>query len=134
VPPRLPAIEARVRGSAALLRGALAARGMELCDPGTDLCGIVTFRAPGEAPEATHTRLAAQGINTSVSPASYARLDLGPRGLDSGLRVSVHYYNTEGEVARFVAALWLQKPSARTGAFSAAQHRGSGFRPGPAPP
>ena len=90
---------------AASLRGALAARGMELCDPGTDLCGIVTFHLPGEAPEATHSRLAAQGINTAVSPASYARLDMGPRGLDSVLRVPVHFYKTEELVAKFVAAL-----------------------------
>ena len=41
----------------------------------------------------------------SVSTASYARLDLEPRGLASVVRASVHAYNTEDEIDRFCAAL-----------------------------
>ncbi|MFN0116575.1 MAG: aminotransferase class V-fold PLP-dependent enzyme [Paracoccaceae bacterium] len=102
----LPAIEARVAALAALLRDRLAdTRGITVHDLGTRKCGIVTFRSSRETPEAMTPRLAAMGINTSVSPATYAQRDLGARGLTSLVRASVHYYNTEAEVDRFVAAL-----------------------------
>lgn len=102
----LPAIAARVSGLAATLRGALAALpGIAVHDLGARQCGIVTFRSGRETPEALAARLGAQGINVSVAPASYALLDLGARGLPSVVRASVHCYNTEAEIERFVAAV-----------------------------
>jgi cysteine desulfurase / selenocysteine lyase len=102
----LPAIEARVSSLAASLRDALAAvPGITVHDPGARKCGIVTLLSEREAPEAMLPRLRAMGINTSVTPATYAQLDLKPRGISSLLRASVHCYNTEDEIARFCAAV-----------------------------
>ena len=49
--------------------------------------------------------LRAMQINVSVSALPSARLDLGERGLQSLLRASVHYFNTENEVNRFARAV-----------------------------
>lgn len=70
-------------------------------DLGEKKCGIVTFTYDGIAAEIISQKLRQKGINTSVSLAEYARLDLEERGLTSLLRASVHYYNTEEEVTRF---------------------------------
>jgi len=102
----LPAIEARVSALADTLRTALAAvSGVTLHDLGARKCGIVTFRSDRETPKAMHQRLGTMAMNCSVSPVTYAQLDLGARGLPALIRASVHYYNTEQEVARFVRAV-----------------------------
>jgi selenocysteine lyase/cysteine desulfurase len=44
-------------------------------------------------------------INVSVSPQSSTRLDAEARALPDLVRASVHYYNTETEIDRFIAAL-----------------------------
>ena len=46
-----------------------------------------------------------QGINVSVSTQFSSRLDLKGRGLKDVMRASVHVYNTEQELDRFVTAL-----------------------------
>jgi len=74
-------------------------------DEGKQHCGIVTFQVKGEAPNETAARLAARSMNVSVSIRSYAQLDFGARGIDALTRASVHYFNTEGEVDRFVMAV-----------------------------
>lgn len=102
----MAAIEARVIGLAAQLRTALAGLpGVTVRDLGQRKSGIVTFTKAGETSEALHDRLQAKGFNTSVSTAASARLDFGRRGIDSVLRASVHYYNTEEEIVRFAAAV-----------------------------
>jgi len=40
-----------------------------------------------------------------VSQATSTQLDMHGRGLDALVRTGIHYYNTEDEVARFLAAL-----------------------------
>jgi len=98
----LAAIESRVKGLATLLRSQLAEiRGVTVHDRGAEKSGIVTFTVEGEAPTATHRRLRASKMNCSVSSARYARLDMDDRGLTELVRASVHYYNTEEEIARF---------------------------------
>ena len=82
-----------------------AIKGVNVTDLGVDKSAIVTFEKPGIDPEHIKTQLRHQQINVSVSPATYARLDLGARGLVSVVRASIHYYNTEDEIAQFVAAI-----------------------------
>ena len=102
----MPAIEARVTALAARLRAGLSGlKGVQVQDLGLRRSGIVTLTVQGQDADDLKARLAAEGINTSVSPNTYARLDFDARGLTKALRASVHYYNTEAEVDRFVARI-----------------------------
>jgi len=74
-------------------------------DLGKQKCGIVTFTIEGKKAETISQELRQKKINTSVSLAEYARLDLEERGLNSLVRASVHYYNTEEEIEMFCQEL-----------------------------
>ena len=74
-------------------------------DRGVTQCGIVTFTVEGHEPEDIQRQLAASNINVSVAVRSSAVLDMDARKLNSMIRASVHYYNTEEEVERFIQAL-----------------------------
>jgi cysteine desulfurase / selenocysteine lyase len=102
----IDAIQNRTATLAQTLREALTlVPGVTVRDQGQQKCGIVTFTKDGIAPETIYTTLREAMINVSVTPLTYARLDLGPRGLTGVVRASVHYYNDEGEVDRFIGAL-----------------------------
>jgi cysteine desulfurase / selenocysteine lyase len=78
---------------------------VSLRDLGQVRCGIVTFTVNGWEAKEIQMRMRQANINVSVSVQEYARLDLEARGLPSVVRASVHYYNTEAEVARFCEVL-----------------------------
>lgn len=102
----IDAIGARATDLGASLRSGLAQiSGVEVHDLGSQKCGIVTFRREGETPQALTERLRAAKINVSVSGAGSAMLDLPQRGLDAVVRASVHYFNTDAEIARFCEAV-----------------------------
>jgi selenocysteine lyase/cysteine desulfurase len=79
--------------------------GVTVRDQGERRCGIVGFTVEGREAEAVEQALGARGINVSVSTAASTRLDMEARALPALVRASVHYYNSEDEVVRFVDAL-----------------------------
>ena len=100
------AIAARVVGLAASLREQLAdVPGVALHDRGVERCGLVTFTIDGVDVYELAASLRAQAINISVSTIDFARYDFEARGLEAVARASVHYYNTEDELARLVDAV-----------------------------
>ncbi|WP_437608943.1 aminotransferase class V-fold PLP-dependent enzyme [Sorangium sp. So ce834] len=102
----LPAIRDRVCALAERLRARLAELpGVAVRDLGEQRCGIVTFTRDGEDAAAVKARLGAQAIHVSVSTAAGALLDFEARGIPDLVRASVHYYNDESEIDRFVAAV-----------------------------
>ncbi len=102
----LDAIEERVTALSASLRERLGEiPRVTVHDLGARKCGIVTLTVAGIPPEEVQRRLAAERMNTSVTSIGATRLDMERRGLESLLRASVHYYNTQDEVERFAAAV-----------------------------
>ena len=74
-------------------------------DLGVRKCGIVTFSIEGVDPFDFRDWAFRRNISTSISTVEHARLDLGRRGLGPLVRASLHYFNTEAEIDRFVAAV-----------------------------
>jgi selenocysteine lyase/cysteine desulfurase len=100
------AIAQRVVALGAELREQLATvPGLTLHDRGVERCGIVTFTVDGLDVHALAAQLRVQSINISVSTIDFARYDFEARGIDALARASVHYYNTEDELARLVDAI-----------------------------
>jgi len=91
----IDAIEARVKALGELLRRELAKRpGLSVHDLGVEQCGIVTLSQGG--------RNAGLPLRDEHQR---PRLPLAARGLNALVRASVHYYNDEPEVERFVQAV-----------------------------
>ena len=96
----------RIKALAERLRAALAdVPGVVVRDLGVERCGIVTFTVGGVGGQVVKERLAAQSINVTVSRTPSTRLDMEDRGLSEVVRASVHYFNSEAEVDRFVEAI-----------------------------
>lgn len=102
----MPAIWARLRHLADGLRERLkTVPGVTLADLGVTKGAIVTFAVAGKEHGTLKQQLRDQAINVSVSTQLSSRLDLKGRGLKDVMRASVHIYNTDEELDRFVAAL-----------------------------
>jgi selenocysteine lyase/cysteine desulfurase len=108
----LDAVEERVTMLAEHLRAGLAdIPGVTVRDRGVRRCGIVTFTVDGIDPAAVRDSLAGDAVHVWTTSASFARIDLGARGIDEMVRASVHYLNTIDELDRavgLVAALALE--------------------------
>jgi selenocysteine lyase/cysteine desulfurase len=91
--------------SSALRAGLAAIPGVTVRDLGVVKSGLVSFTVEGREPGYVKARLAEQRINVWTSPRASTRLEMEARGLESVVRASVHYYNSEDEVDRLLAAI-----------------------------
>ncbi len=102
----IEAISERIAHLAATLRARLAdVPGVVVRDLGLQKCGIVTFTVTGHDPNAVRHALAAQKINVTTSTPYSTRYDMEDRGIGGLVRASVHYYNSEEEIERFVRTI-----------------------------
>ena len=96
-------IAARAAALAEELRDGLAGiAGVRVLDEGEQRSAIVTFALAGRDSDDVKTALAAHGINCSTSVREWAQYDFARKRVDSCVRLSPHYYNTEAEVAEAV--------------------------------
>lgn len=102
-------IETTVRLRADQLRTLLRDSDLPVFDLGQSRCGIVTTSIAGREPTTVRDELRTRSINTSVTAPDGTRWDFTRRGLDSMLRISVHYLTTEAELDAAVDALRDQR-------------------------
>ncbi|MFT4606039.1 MAG: cysteine desulfurase/selenocysteine lyase [Rhodothermales bacterium] len=79
--------------------------GVTVHDQGLAKSGTVTFSHRGLDATQIKDALLARHINTSVAVPSSTLLDALHRGLPDMVRASVHYYNSEEEIARLTEAV-----------------------------
>lgn len=93
------AASAKVRANARLLREGLARiPGLRVWDLGDELCGIVTFSRDGADSVAVAGELVGRSVSCHYSRRTSAQHDMAAKGLTDVVRLSPHYFNTEGEV------------------------------------
>ncbi len=93
----------RIQSLATTLRAALRQMpGVTVYDLGQQQGGIVTFATETTSAGEIKTKLSSHDINVSNSSPQSTFLDGEARSLPTLVRASVHYYNTEAEVAKFV--------------------------------
>ncbi|GAB2657544.1 aminotransferase class V-fold PLP-dependent enzyme [Prescottella soli] len=79
--------------------------GVTVRDLGTDRCGIVTFTVDGVDPASVREQLARNAVTVTVSGRSSTLLDMSARGLDAVVRASAHYFVSDSDIDRFLAAV-----------------------------
>jgi selenocysteine lyase/cysteine desulfurase len=79
--------------------------GITVHDFGDKQCGIVTFTISGVDSAIVKTKLAEKQINVSVGQAKSTLFFMNKHHLNSVVRASVHYYNTEDEIKTMCNAL-----------------------------
>jgi selenocysteine lyase/cysteine desulfurase len=87
------------------LRSTLAELPVELIEPGTRHSGIVSFRHTTIPAERIRDELGARGINGWKISGDHTPIYMAERGIDTAVRLSVHYYNTLDDVAEAGRAL-----------------------------
>jgi cysteine desulfurase/selenocysteine lyase len=96
----------RIRALAEDLRGDLAGiPGVTVEDRGRERCGTIALTVHDRTAALVRAELRRAGINTWVCLNNAACVDMQMRGMDSLLRVSVHYYNSAEELARLCDVL-----------------------------
>lgn len=97
---------ARVQKLGDLLREELSKTNfVNVQDIGNEKCGIVTFSVKGKDHKILKEKLIENSVNVSLSTKSSTLIDMEERNLDSVIRASVHYYNTEEEIQKFLSLL-----------------------------
>lgn len=79
--------------------------GVSILDRGARRCAIVTAAFADRDAAVIVSELSKRGINTALSLKWYGLLDFAPRGIESAIRISPHYYNTESEVDQAVEVI-----------------------------
>ncbi len=74
-------------------------------DKGPSPSAIVAVQLGSSDPTQVVERLRDRGFNTSATFRRWAQFQMGAQGVESALRISPHYYNTEDEIDRFVVTL-----------------------------
>ena len=97
--------ERNLKLSGMLREGLSDVTGVTVRDIGSVRGAIVTFTVEDQTAEIVKGALNALGINVSVVTPYSARFDMEARGLPNLVRASVHYFNTEDEIDRLVAAV-----------------------------
>ena len=93
----------RIRQLAARLRHRLREiDGVTVRDKRTVQCGIVTFDVRGVDSARVKAALARDRVAVNVTLRQSTLLDMTQRGINSMVRASVHYYNTDDEIDRTV--------------------------------
>lgn len=99
-------VEQAVRARAERLRSGLSTLdAVTVRDPGRDRCGIVTFTVDGVPPDEVRTALAHQDVTVTTSVRGSAMIDMDRRGIAAVTRASPHYFVSDGELDRTVAAV-----------------------------
>jgi selenocysteine lyase/cysteine desulfurase len=102
----LDAIGERTRALGDRLRDRLAdLPGVGVHDLGRVRCAIVTAKVDGVPSDAVAAGLAEAGINVTTTVAEHSQFDAEVRDVHPLVRLSPHYYNTEDELDRAVAAI-----------------------------
>ncbi len=100
------AARSRAWGLAARLRSALGSiPGVRVLDRGGKQCAIVTATADGRHADSIVKALKERRINTVSSLREFGIYDFDAKGIETAVRLSPHYYNTEAEVDEAVAAV-----------------------------
>ncbi len=88
-----------------VLRRKLNSIELKILDQGENQSSIITIEMPGKQPDEVLNYLRSIHINTSTSHLSNAQIDFGTKKVDWALRISPHYYNTEGEIDTLIQAI-----------------------------
>lgn len=78
---------------------------VRVLDRGAVQCALVTASVDGADARDLVRHLAGRGINAVASLREYGRYDFADKGVDTAIRLSPHYYNTEEEVDTAVAEI-----------------------------
>jgi selenocysteine lyase/cysteine desulfurase len=79
--------------------------GARVLDDGREQCAIVTASFPGVDARDLVRELRLRKVNTAASLRWYGLLDFSERQVDTAIRISPHYYNTEAEVDSAIETL-----------------------------